>query len=94
MVTATLRLFPGGRTKALTLSYEDGQVHDRRLVDIFSPSTQPVSMLANGHPLEVAPGETVRVGIGGRLNQCFPWTSPRRKPVGETPTVRRKTREK
>jgi hypothetical protein len=28
--------FPGGRTKALTLSYDDGKVHDRRLVDILN----------------------------------------------------------
>ena len=28
--------FPGGRAKALTLSYDDGRDHDRRLVDIFN----------------------------------------------------------
>jgi hypothetical protein len=28
--------FPGGRTKALTMSYDDGVSHDRRLVDIFN----------------------------------------------------------
>lgn len=28
--------FPGGRTKALTLSYDDGRDHDRRLVKIFN----------------------------------------------------------
>ncbi|MDD3243333.1 MAG: polysaccharide deacetylase family protein [Eubacteriales bacterium] len=29
-------LFPGGATHALTLSYDDGTVHDRRLVEIFN----------------------------------------------------------
>ncbi len=29
-------LFPGGKKKALTLSYDDGTIHDRRLVDIFN----------------------------------------------------------
>jgi hypothetical protein len=28
--------FPGGRTKALTLSYDDGRDHDRRLVEIMN----------------------------------------------------------
>jgi len=32
----SLSLFPGGRTKALTLSYDDGVVEDRRLVEIFN----------------------------------------------------------
>ncbi|MFP4016929.1 MAG: polysaccharide deacetylase family protein [Halanaerobiales bacterium] len=28
--------YPGGKKKALTLSYDDGQIHDRRLVEIFN----------------------------------------------------------
>lgn len=28
--------FPGGRFKALTMSYDDGKIEDRRLVDIFN----------------------------------------------------------
>ena len=28
--------FPGGKRKALTLSYDDGKLADRRLVDIFN----------------------------------------------------------
>ena len=28
--------FPGGKRFALTMSYDDGQIHDRRLVDIFN----------------------------------------------------------
>lgn len=28
--------YPGGKTKALTMSYDDGQIHDRRLVELFN----------------------------------------------------------
>ncbi len=28
--------YPDGKKKALTMSYDDGQIHDRRLVDIFN----------------------------------------------------------
>lgn len=28
--------FPGGQAKALTMSYDDGKVQDRRLIDIFN----------------------------------------------------------
>lgn len=28
--------FPGGKYKCLTMSYDDGQIHDRRLVEIFN----------------------------------------------------------
>lgn len=29
-------LYPGGKNKALTFSYDDGTIHDRRLIDIFN----------------------------------------------------------
>ncbi|WP_058302494.1 polysaccharide deacetylase family protein [Gorillibacterium timonense] len=29
-------LFPGGLSKALTLSYDDGRIHDRKLIDILN----------------------------------------------------------
>ena len=32
----TLNYYPGGKTKAVTMSYDDGQIHDRRLVEIFN----------------------------------------------------------
>lgn len=32
----TFTYYPGGKKKALTLSYDDGQVHDRRLVEIMN----------------------------------------------------------
>lgn len=32
----TFRYYPGGKTKALTMSYDDAQIHDRRLVEIFN----------------------------------------------------------
>ncbi len=36
MNTIRFDLFPGGRSKALTLSYDDGTVHDRRFVEILN----------------------------------------------------------
>jgi hypothetical protein len=35
-IPVSLSLFPGGRSKALTLSYDDGVIEDRRLVEIFN----------------------------------------------------------
>lgn len=32
----TFNLYPEGKKKALTMSYDDGQIHDRRLVEIFN----------------------------------------------------------
>ena len=29
-------LYPGGLAKAITFSYDDGQVYDRRLIEIFN----------------------------------------------------------
>ncbi len=34
--TIRTTLFPGAKHKAVTLSYDDGTIHDRRLVDIFN----------------------------------------------------------
>lgn len=31
-----LKCFPGGKFKALTMSYDDGRIADRRLVEIFN----------------------------------------------------------
>ncbi|HUW32773.1 MAG TPA: polysaccharide deacetylase family protein [Planctomycetota bacterium] len=36
MSSICFNLFPGGRKKALTMSYDDGVIHDRRLVEIFN----------------------------------------------------------
>jgi hypothetical protein len=36
MHTVTFDCFPGGRRKALTMSYDDGTIHDRRLIEIFN----------------------------------------------------------
>ena len=29
-------LYPGGKRAALTMSYDDGTIHDKRLVEIFN----------------------------------------------------------
>ena len=31
-----LMLFPGGTNRCLTMSYDDGREHDRRLIEIFN----------------------------------------------------------
>jgi hypothetical protein len=36
MPTITRDLFPGGKRKAVTMSYDDGTVHDRKMVEIFN----------------------------------------------------------
>ncbi len=41
-------LFPGGRTKALTLSYDDGVRHDLRLMDILRASGIKATFNING----------------------------------------------
>lgn len=35
-MTLSYTFYPDGKKKALTMSYDDGQIHDRRLVDIFN----------------------------------------------------------
>lgn len=35
MMKVELSRFPGGKTRALTMSYDDGSMHDRKLVEIF-----------------------------------------------------------
>lgn len=35
-------LFPEGKRQALTFSYDDAQIHDRRLVDIFNQDRKSV----------------------------------------------------
>jgi len=42
----SLTLFPQGRSRALTMSYDDGVVEDRRLVEIFN---------RHGHSRDVPP---------------------------------------
>ena len=36
MTDIIFNLFPGHKKKALTMSYDDGTIHDRRLVEIFN----------------------------------------------------------
>jgi len=36
MTDIIFNLFPGNKKKALTMSYDDGTIHDRRLVEIFN----------------------------------------------------------
>ena len=44
-------LFPGGRTKALTFSYDDGVIADRRLIEIFRENGLKGTFNLNGASL-------------------------------------------
>ncbi|UUZ84487.1 hypothetical protein LJK88_12925 [Paenibacillus sp. P26] len=57
-------LFPGGKTKALTLSFDDGREYDRRLVRIFNEYGLRGTFHLNsgflGNPSYIEAGEVVR----------------------------------
>lgn len=54
--------YPGGVMKALTLSYDDGVVHDRRLVDICNRyglrGTFNLNSGTLGNPGRIEPGKS------------------------------------
>lgn len=49
-------MFPGGRQRALTLSYDDGTIHDRRLVEIMNRHGIRGTFHLNSGRLGVDPG--------------------------------------
>jgi hypothetical protein len=64
----SLSLFPGGRAKALTLSYDDGVTDDRRLIEIFNRFGLRGTFHLNsgnlGRETAIAPEEVARVYQG------------------------------
>ena len=60
--------FPGGKFKALTMSYDDGRVEDRRLVEIFNrhgiKGTFNLNAGKLGDPLKVTPEEVPTLYAG------------------------------
>lgn len=60
--------FPGGRTKALSMSYDDGSEHDRRLVALFNAhglkATFHLPSASLGEPHRVTAGEVARLYAG------------------------------
>ncbi|WAM33744.1 polysaccharide deacetylase family protein [Caldicellulosiruptor morganii] len=61
-------LFPGGRSKAITLSYDDGQIFDRRLVSIFNEYKIRATFFLNsanlGRNIFIEPDEVSRLYQG------------------------------
>jgi peptidoglycan/xylan/chitin deacetylase (PgdA/CDA1 family) len=72
-------LFPGGKPKALVMSYDDGSEHDRRLVDIFNRYGIRASFHLNSEKLgrahHVRPGE-VRSLYRGHEVSCHSVSHP------------------
>ena len=70
-------LYPGGLAKAITFSYDDGQVYDRRLIEIFNQAGFKGTFHLNSGNLDkdgyVQKAElpTVR-----RARNCLPWRDP------------------
>lgn len=71
--------FPGGRTKALTLSYDDGRDFDRKLVQIFNDHGLKGTFHLNAgmlnSPIKVAP-EELRTLYAGHEVACHGFTHP------------------
>jgi len=68
----SLSLFPGGRSKALTLSYDDGVIEDRRLVEIFNKHGLRGSFHLNsgnlGRETNLAPKEIAALFAGHEVS--------------------------
>lgn len=75
----TCYCFPGGRHKALTMSYDDGQVHDRRLVEIFNrhgiKGTFHLNCGLMDMPIRV-PREEVKPLYAGHEVSAHTWSHP------------------
>ncbi|UUZ89367.1 polysaccharide deacetylase family protein [Paenibacillus sp. P25] len=65
-------LFPGGKTKALTLSFDDGREYDRRLVRIFNEYGLRGTFHLNsgflGNPSYIEAGEVVALYAGHEIS--------------------------
>ncbi|HHO76845.1 MAG TPA: polysaccharide deacetylase [Deltaproteobacteria bacterium] len=63
--------FPGGKKKAVTLSYDDGTIHDRRLVSILNRFRVRATFHLNsgklGNPGYIAPDEVGSLYIGHEI---------------------------
>ena len=56
-------LYPGGLAKAITFSYDDGQVYDRRLIEIFNQAGFKGTFHLNSGNLDK----------DGYVRTCLPW---------------------
>ena len=72
MIRSQLR-FPGGRLKAVTLSYDDGVMHDKRLIEIMQKNGLKGTFNINSGLLpkesgwKLCPAEAVEVYTGGGM---------------------------
>lgn len=84
-------LFPEGRKSALTFSYDDAQVHDRRLIDIFNETGMKATFHLNsatlGQPGFIA-REEVRDLYAGHEVACHGVTHPFFNQLSATQTIR------
>lgn len=76
-------LFPEGRKKAFTLSYDDGQCYDRQLVDLFNRYELKATFHLNAGTLDVCNDETefikkdeVKKLYAGHEIACHGYTHP------------------
>lgn len=73
------RCFPGGKFKALTLSYDDGKKEDRRLVDIFNrnglKATFNINSGIRNDPDRISPEEMPELYAGHEV-ACHTSTHP------------------
>ena len=56
-------LYPGGKEKVLTFSYDDGQIYDRRLVEMFNKYNVKATFHLNAGTLGVNDGEDIFVEL-------------------------------
>ena len=72
-------LYPQGKMKALTMSYDDGTIHDRRLVEIFNAHGIKGTFHLNSGPFEnsgkIDPCEVATLYIGHEVS-CHTYTHP------------------
>jgi len=72
MIPIRHNLFPGGKSKALTLSYDDGPIHDRRLVEICNRYGLKGSFHLNSgfldHEGKIPPGEIATLYRGHEIS--------------------------
>ena len=85
-------LYPEGKTKALTMSYDDGVIHDRRLVEIFNKhgikGTFHLNSAFFGKPGKIDAAEVAELYKGHEISahtytHPFPNTMPRESLIDE-----------
>ena len=69
-------LYPGGLAKAITFSYDDGQVYDRRLIEIFNQAGFKGTFHLNSGNLD-KDGYVQKAELPTLYaRKCLPWRDP------------------